>query len=214
MRFLTHPAMIPLLSYAFIIELERQSYSINISYVLMIVAYAGAMLWICDFFVNRMCRKADTVNRPLTHYLTPLKPRLLVAAMFTVIFTCLTVATQRVEYIYTWGDKYIFSLFILPTWMNVLSGEGIRTLIPSTSDTFIAKTNIAPAAYIGALSALVIMVGYKTGNDTFWPFVITLMLFTLEAHFSMKESGGGFLGPIFSYLLGSIQAFIIMFIFA
>ncbi len=206
--------MVPLLSYAFIIELERQSYSINLSYVLMIVAYAGAMLWICDFFVNRMCRKANTINRPLTHYLTPIRPRILVASVFTVIYAFLTMATNHVEYIYTWGGKYIFSLFILPTWMNIFSGRGISTIMPSTENTFIAKTNIAPEAYIGSLSALVINVGYKTGNDTFWPFVITLMLFTLEAFFSMRESGVGFRGPIFCYLLGIIQAFIIMFIFA
>jgi len=214
MRILTHPAMIPILAYAFIIELERQSYSINLSYVLMIIAYAAAMLWICDFFVNRMCRKNNTENHPLTHYLTPLKPRILVAAAFTLIFACLTIATQKVEYIYTWGDKFIFSLFIVPTWLNVMSGEGIKRIIPSAGNTFISKINVAPSGYIGTLSALVINVGYKTGIDTFWPFVITLLLFTLEAFFSMRQSGVGFRGPIFCYLIGFAQAIIIMFTFA
>jgi hypothetical protein len=114
---------------------------------------------------------------------------------------------ESVEFFNTAGGENIFTVFIIPLWLNVLSAGGFREVFPKRKKCFLAKLNSAPPVFSGALSGFVLMTGYRSGTDTFWPFVISLLIFSFGAMYGIDKREEKFQHHVYGFFIGVIQSF-------
>ncbi len=113
--------------------------------------------------------------------------------------TCMVAAYIGAAYVlqmpglglYTWGVIYTMIIYIIPT------------IILTFCDS-------APAAHIGALAGYAAIVGFKTGTDTFWPFVITLLMLALHSTFTTPNDQKHLKSDLLFFIIGIAQAIGIM----
>ena len=209
-----HPLIIPIYAFAFYIELERQSYSIDLIPVLIIIAMTAILSWITMRISREACHNNGNDLDPLTNINAGIKPRLIVATGLTIAYISAHLMCIRMQTAYNWGISLVFPIFIIPTWINVLSGRGLQNLMPGMEGKFPANICLAPASYLGTLSAFTIILGHKNSADTFILFTITMLLTAIEAHHHMARHNGRLSHILYGYLIGIIPSIIIMFIFA
>jgi len=205
MKLLLHPLAMPIYTFALYLEIERQSYVVN--YVSAIVA--EAMLLLLMLLSDRMLQTPQKDGSPLVNVRSTAGARIAMAISNTIVFVTITFIIKRMG-LYTWGSPYTLLIYIVPTWLNIFSGAATEQISARLSRSFAAQGNAAPSAFIGALSGFTIMIGYKTGTDTFWPFVITLLMFTLSAMFPYNDTETRHNHQIYWYIAGAAQAVAIM----
>ena len=183
MKLLLHPLAMPIYTFALYLEIERQSYVVDyISMIWLQASLLTMMLLVCYL----SCRNFKDQSPLLNIHSTPLAKVILAIAMTAVyLFITFCFVVKRTN---TWGASFTLLIYVIPTWLNIISGDAAARMFPSASDSFFARCNAAPPAYIGALSGYTIMIGYKTSADTFWPFVISLLMITLYATFCSKPA--------------------------
>lgn len=214
MKKLLHPFLIPFYTFAFFMELERQSYSINIIIMLLILGSAICATAASAMFSREIGRRSADEHDPLTDPEAGLRMRITMAAFLALCYGAETYMLTHPEFTYNWGARYIFAIYIIPAILNIFSGNGLKAISPRLSESAIAQMCLAPYTFIGSASGFVIMVGHKTSTDTTLPFIIALVLFTLMAYLGIANNSERLSGTICGYLLGMAQAIIAMFIFA
>jgi hypothetical protein len=208
MKRLLHPLAMPFYSFALFIELERQSYSIQFAPVAMLVVMMVCMIMLAILIVQNTTKSESKTKSTLSNNDATIASKITEASLLSVAYIVATYQiTQHLSF-YTWGAHCIYITYILPTWLNILSGKSLSTLKPNMQGKYPSDNNIAPPAYIGTLTGFTIMIGHKTSADTFWPFTISLLLFTLWATFCNKTKLSH---SIYSYLLGTTQSILIMY---
>ena len=205
MKLLLHPLAMPIYTFALYLEIERQSYVVN--YIAALVA--EGMLLLLMLLSDRMLQTQKKSGSPLVNVQSAAGARVAMAVSNTIVFVTITFIIKRMG-LYTWGSPYILLIYIVPSWLNIISGAAAAQISGRLASSFAAKSNAAPSAFIGALSGFTIMIGYKTGTDTFWPFVITLLMFTLSAMFPYNDTETRHSHQIYWYITGAAQAVAIM----
>ena len=191
------------------LEIERQSYVVN--YTVMIIQQV--LLLSAMVCANLLSYRRTQGKSPLIDIHSPISAKITTAIALTLVFvtTTLSINAARTN---TWGATFILTIYIIPTLLNIISGDAAAQISQKLSGSFLTKCNAAPAAYIGALSAYTIIIGYKTTADTFWPFVISLLMIALHATFcrnSDDETNSNTSYQLYWYAIGIIQATAIMF---
>ncbi len=176
MKLLLHPLVMPVYTLALYMEIERQSYVINYT-----VAFGSVVMLILLMLLSEITfRSQHKYSSPFANVESKAMPRITMALSVAIVLTTITFVITSTKP-YTWGAKYILIIYILPSLFNIFSGAAAGQISKRLDNTFAAKSNAAPPAFIGALSGFTIMIGYKTGIDSFWTFVITLLMFTLQS---------------------------------
>lgn len=214
MKRLLHPLLTPLYTFAFFVELERQSYSIDI---LVISLMAGCIICLslsCAMITKDIGRRIDDDLDPLMDPEAGLGIRIISALTLSAGYAFITYLSTTPDISYNWGLKYIFPIYILPTMLNILSGKGLSTIFPRLEGSTLANMNSAPYTFTGSATGFVLMVGHKTSTDTTLPFMIALILFTLISHLGIANHNYKPWGALYCYIAGIAQAIIAMFIFS
>ncbi len=211
---LFHPLLIPIYAFTFYIELERQSYSIELIQVLMIAALAVCSSWLITLLSNDFCGRRQEQSDPLINIQAGILPRLIVAAGHTISYAVLYIMTSKMQSAYNWGAGCVFPIFILPMWLNVFSGKGLSAMFPKMEGRFPANICLAPGAFLGTLSGFTIALGHKNSADTFTLFTISMLITAIVAHHHIAKHNGQLSHILYGYLAGIIPSIIIMFIFA
>lgn len=224
MKFFIHPLIIPFYSFCLMAELERQSYAIAIKPLLIMLGVMFVVLVLYPYFT----RFSFGAGKDEVRYdgLFDVDASLRTRAIYAFTLTSFYIAYAfMVDYISNmgsefgssiyanfqlWGYKYLFYLFLAPLWVNLLSGKGFVTIFPKYENFFLAKINVAPSAYIGTMAGLILMLGYRSGNDTFWPFVIALWLFAFSCMYHVNKNFQRFSYHSYSFLFGIVQAVLIL----
>ncbi len=199
----------PIYTFMLYLEIERQSYVVD--YKMMIIQQVLLLsAMVCS---NLLSYRRTQGKSPLTDIHSPISAKITTAIALIIVFvtSTLSINTLRTN---TWGDTYILAIFIIPTLLNIVSGDAAAQISQKLSDTFITKSNAAPPAYIGALSGYTIIIGYKTTADTFWPFVISLLMMALHAtfcHDTDHDNNSNAAPQLYWYAIGIVQATAIMF---
>ena len=176
MKLLLHPLAIPLYTFLLYMEIERQSYVVDY----MSVIWLLALLLLSMLCANMLPYWSTQGKSPLVDVHSPILAKTVTAVAMIISFVTATIAINALG-TYTKGAKAILPIYIFPTILNIMSGDAAARIAPRLSGTLVAKCNAAPASFIGALSGFTIMIGYKTSTDTFWPFVISLLMIALRA---------------------------------
>ena len=211
MKLLLHPLVMPLYAFLLYMEIERQSYVFDYKAVLWLTLMLAAS-FAC---VHQLTYQRNEGRSPLTDLHSSLTVRIINAAALLVIIGVTTFSIIALR-TYTWGARHVLTIFILPTLLNIISGDATARFSSRLAKTFFAKCNAAPSTFIGAFSAFTIIVGSKTGIDTFWPFVITLLMMALRATFINSDDDGttnDTAAQIYWYAIGIIQAVALMLLF-
>lgn len=207
MKLLLHPLAMPIYTFALFMEIERQSYVIK--YETAIIAFL--MLLTLMILTDQILKKNSQEGSPLVNIQSPLGPRIAIAASITTTLIATTFIIKKMG-LYTWGSQYILLIYIIPAILNITSGAATAQISERLSQTFTAKNNAAPGAFAGALSGFTIMIGYKTGTDTFWAFVITLIIHTLSTITYENKNEQTYKHQTIWYIAGATQAAAIMYI--
>ena len=197
-------------AYALYMEIERQSYVLNYKEVLWLLGLLTASFISLHYVTHQ---RADG-HPPLTDVHSPLKVKIINTTLLILVLSATTFSIIALR-TYTWGAKYVLTIFILPALLNIMSGDATAAISTRLSKTFVAKCNAAPPTFIGALSAFIIMTGYKTGIDTFWPFAISLLMMALRATFINSDDDqtpNSTAAQLYWYAIGIIQATALMLI--
>ena len=204
----------PLYTFVLYLEIERQSYVVD--YKAMIIQQV--LLLAAMICASLLPYRRTNGKCPLTDIHSPISAKIITAIALIILFVTTTLAIRAYR-TYTWGASFILTIYILPTLLNIASGDAAAQISQRLADTFVAKCNAAPPAYIGALSAFTIIIGYKTSADTFWPFVISLLMIALYATFHKDddETPSDETQPhhaplIYWYGIGMVQATLLMLI--
>ncbi|MCR5456276.1 MAG: hypothetical protein K6F33_14945 [Bacteroidales bacterium] len=206
MKLLLHPLAMPIYTYALFMEIERQSYVFH--YMSAIVA--EIILLILFIMSDRIIRIPKQGGSPLVNIQSPIGARIAIAISITITLVTVTLIIQRMS-LYTWGSQYILLIYIMPAILNIMSGAATVQISTRLAKTFAAQGNAAPPAFIGALSGFTIMMGYKTGIDTFWAFVISLLMFTLSTMTYTSDSETKSNHHFYWYVAGAAQAAAILY---
>ncbi len=207
MKLLLHPLAMPIYTYALFMEIERQSYVFH--YMSAIVA--AIILLLLFVLADRMTRVPKQCGSPMVNIQSPLVPRIAIAISITISLVVITFIIKSMN-LYTWGSQYILLIYILPAMLNIISGAATAQISERLSHTFAAKGNAAPPAFIGALSGFTIMIGYKTGIDTFWSFVISLLMFTISTMIDNNDHETKSNHHFYWYAAGAAQAVAILYL--
>lgn len=192
-NILTHPLSIPVYTYALFVEMERQSYVLNAAQLLM--ALMLVIFMVLGHMLISDINKGKTDSSLSLPESSKTKKTISVAILSTAFILTTLTALFYVPF-YTWGAYLVFAIFILPSLL-MLSG---KTLLS--------------AGNCGAMSGFTIVIGYKTSTDTFWPFVISLFIFTITVYLNTGKNNTSFSNQAIAYAAGILQAIFIMFIFA
>jgi len=196
----------PLYTFALFLELERQAYVVDYKIAI------GAQLMLLSLLIlsGLSIRAPRQIGAPLVSIHSPRAARIAIAASLVIVFGATTLIISAMG-AYTWGSRYILIIYIIPTILNIISGDAAGQTMPRLTETLISQSNAAPPAYLGALSGFTIIIGHKTGYDTFWPFVITLLMFTLHATFCTDHTERSPQSQLLWYVTGAAQAAAIMY---
>lgn len=188
MKLLIHPLIIPFYAFCLMYEMERQTYAPDLTASVYMTLFIFTVFVIFPFVTKFQfsMQKADA----LWDKDTDIKTRVQYACILTGGYLAASYMLESIEFFNTAGAENIFTVFILPLWLNV----------------FPAKENYAAPLFTGSLSGLVPVIGYKAGTDTFWPFVISLLIFSLCAMYRIDKDNAKFSHQIYGFLLGAGQA--------
>jgi len=191
-------------------EIERQSYAIDPAVTVYMLFFVLAVFVLFPYFTKFQFSK----QKPdaLWDITADLKTRLQYALILTGGYTVFSYMTEQIDFFNAVAKIPLFSVYILPLWLNVFSGGGFLTVFQKRQNFFLAKINIAQPAFCGSLSAFVLMTGYKEGMDTFWPFVISLFIFSAAAFYRVDRENEQFSHHLYGFFLGAAQAAAVFFI--
>ncbi|MBQ3691165.1 MAG: hypothetical protein II937_15050 [Bacteroidales bacterium] len=208
MKFFIHPLIIPFYAFCLMTEFERQSYSLDITAMiqLMLVMFLTLVLFPYLTKFQFSFSKPDA----LWDIAAGFQVRLHYALGLTIFYLVLSYMIDYIKFFNTWGSKYIFVVYVLPVWINIFSGAGFLHFFKKWPRCFLAKVNFAQSAYFGALCGFIVIFGYKAAIDTFWPFVIALLLFSISSMYLINNRLQKFSHHLYCYVLGLIQAVIIL----
>ena len=209
LRLLLHPLVMPIYTFALYLEIERQSYVVD--YKIMIIQQV--LLLAAMVCASLLPTWRTQMKSPLVNIHATIGSRIIAAIALTIVFTTSTLAINAYR-TNTWGAPFILTIFIFPTLVNIMSGEAAAHISRRLANTFLARSNAAPPAYIGALSGFSIIIGIKTSSDTFWPFVISLLMIALQATFHKDdgETPPSHAPQMYWYAIGLAQAVLLMMI--
>ena len=208
MKLLLHPLAMPLYTFLLYMEIERQSYVVDYTSVIWLLASLLLSLLLANLLTYWNMQGKST----LTDIHSPISAKIITAVAILISFAAATFALVALG-TYTKGAKAVLMIFVLPTLLNITSGDAAARMLPRLSGTFVARSNAAPASFIGALSGFTIMIGYKTSADTFWPFVISLLMIALHTTLhktddeNMPRSNAA---QLYWYTIGITQAVALM----
>ncbi|MBQ3657685.1 MAG: hypothetical protein II956_12710 [Bacteroidales bacterium] len=188
MKLLFHPLIIPFYAFCLMCEMERQSYSPDLSRTLYMVVFVFTVFVLFPHITKFQfsIKKTDA----LWDIEADTKTKIQYACILTGGYLAVSYMLESVEFFNTAGAENIFTVFIIPLWLNVIP----------------AKTNYAAPLFIGALSGFILIIGYKAGTDTFWPFVISLLIFSVCAMYRIDKENEKFSHHIYGFLVGAAQA--------
>lgn len=208
MKLLLHPLMMPLYTFLLYMEIERQSYVINYKTALIVLLIGIILTLLAALIIRKICGKM-----PFVDVNSSIKDNIKAYLIIVVVNLIITIGIYAINTC-TWGVRFITEIYLLPLYINTLSGNSASQLSEKLSQTFFSKCTAAPPASIGALSGYTIIIGYKTCADTFWPFVITLLMITLQATYNNMppddETPQNNTGQIFWFIFGAAQAVTLM----
>ena len=209
MKLLLHPLMMPIYTFVLYLEIERQSYVVDYkAMILQQVLLLSAM--ICASLLPTW---RTQIKSPLVNIHATISARIIAAIALALVLVTSTIAILAYR-TNTWGATYILTIFLLPTFINIISGDAAVQISQRLANTFLAQSNAAPTSYIGALSGFTIMIGYKTSADTFWPFVISLLMIALYTTFIYDDDNEqpSRAPQMYWYAIGMAQAVLLMMI--
>ncbi|MBQ9213500.1 MAG: hypothetical protein IJ150_06140 [Bacteroidales bacterium] len=208
MKLLIHPLIMPFYAFCLMCEMERQSYATDLSKTIYMTIFVFIVFVLFPFITKFQFSPKHPDG--LWDIESDFRTRLQYALILSAGYLGLTWAVEEMGFFNTTGYKNIFTVFITPLVLNIFSGEGFRQCFPQKENFFLTKFNIAQPTFIGALSGFCLLIGYKAGTDTFWPFVISLLIFTLSAIYCIDKRQEKYQHHIYGLLFGCTQAAIIL----
>ncbi|MEE3447754.1 MAG: hypothetical protein VZQ51_03985 [Bacteroidales bacterium] len=188
MKLLIHPLIIPFYAFCLMYELERQTYAPDLTAAVYMSLFIFTVFVIFPYVSKFQfsAKKADA----LWDTDADIRTRIQYACILTGGYLAASYMLESIEFFNTMGAENIFTVFILPLWLNVFS----------------AKDNYAASLFSGSLSGLIPVIGYKAGTDTFWPFVISLLIFSLSTMYRIDKEKAKFSHSIYGFFIGATQA--------
>ena len=208
LKLLLHPLVMPIYTLALYYEIERQSYVVDYAKVI----WLEVMLMLSMICINFLTYQHTDGKSPLTDIHSSLSARIINATTLIIIYAITTFSIYAYRP-YTRGYIHVMMIYVIPTLLNIFSGDAASKISNRLASTFFSRCNAAPPAFIGALSGFTIMIGYKTSADTFWPFIISLLMMALHATFcnyNDEDSKSNAAPQLYWYAIGIMQAVILM----
>ena len=214
LSFFVHPLMIPFYAFWLMMEIERQSYSLDLlkNAMLLLVMFIVIVLYPYIFKFNFSFKSTDGLEDIEADFRTRITFALYLSVFYVVFSVLINHLSTQHDCFYTWGFKCVFYIFLCPLWVNIFSGNAFKQIFPKHQNLFLGNINVAPGAFVGALSGLILMLGYNEGLDTFWPFIISLLIFGASGMYYVSKYSQRFSFHFYAYLFGFLQSAIIVLI--
>ena len=203
MKILIHPLIIPFYAFCLMCEIERQSYALEPWKTLYMLLFVLAVSVVFPYLTR--FQFSDKKPDALWDTSAGLKSRLQYAFILTATYMVFSYMIEETDFFNAASKIPLFSVFIIPLWLNVLSGGGFLKIFPKRGNFFFAKINLAQPTFSGSLSVFVLMTGYKEGIDTFWPFVISLLIFSAASSYRITRENEQFSHHLYGFSFGAVQ---------
>ena len=189
---LTYPFLMPFYAFSVFYGMERQAYYYSVETSLYYYSFVFLLLVIIPLYVCYLFKKVDVFSS-VSPVKTSARVSVILAMLLSNVFLCLV---MRKENFSSYGVFAIFQIFIALSVICVIQFK--RFLINPFS------------LFCGGLSGFVILLGHITGADVFWPFCISVLVFSVAAFARMSIEQLPFNKLVAGYFVGMAVGVLLM----